>query len=72
MRSSSALRLYDNGIIPSNDDGVSPYLGTICSLWIRPETSSKRLVLQHFSTENRRINVRRNPAVTISSTIIWW
>lgn len=32
--------------------------------------SSKRLVSQHFSTENRRLTVRRNPAVTTSSTTI--
>ena len=41
--------------------GSSPLLGTICSPRQRPGRSSKRLVLQHFSTENRPTTVRADP-----------
>ncbi|MFZ5793060.1 MAG: sensor histidine kinase [Sphingomonas sp.] len=59
MRSSSALRLYDNGIIPSNDDGVSPYLGLLadCAARILCASDTSSMLNALFESVRVKLNL---------------
>lgn len=59
MRSSSALRSYDNGIIPSNDDGVSPYLGLLadCAAQILCASDTASMLNALFESVRVKLNL---------------
>jgi hypothetical protein len=59
MRSSNALRIYDNGIIPSNDDGVSPYLGLLadCAAQILCASDTASMLNALFESVRVKLNL---------------
>lgn len=59
MRSSVALRLHDNGIIPSNDDGSNPYLGILaeCTAQILSATDTTSMLSTLFKSLRTKLNL---------------
>jgi signal transduction histidine kinase len=59
MRSNAALGLNDNGIIPSNDDGSSPYLGLLadCAAQILCATDTASMLSTLFASLRTKLNL---------------